>query len=263
MLTMEQILAIAEARATRQPQSSASSSRPRRALAAAHRVDHGPRYVELVFEAPEDFAQGHLRPAQYITMGWHEAIEPRYLVLANSPGESLWRCLIGKDSTLGEAICAFQGSAEALGESLRVSPAEGSGFAMRRAIDEDAPLVMLATGSGVATMHSVLRWLELTHPAMLSATSLFYGELHEQALAYVHDLERLADQGVVVTMAYEAPRDPAHPWKFVQQPLLQLGHDELFSHGIFLLSGARPMLRFATHALLERGVDEGRILLNV
>ena len=263
------MLAIAEANATRRPASSATFARRRAPVGAAYRVEQGPRYLELVFDAPEDFAARHVVPAQYITMGLGEAVEPRYLVLANAPGERRWRCLIGKDSTLGEALGAFEGSARELGEALRVSAPEGIGFDVTRALDEEEqggdqlPLVMLTTGSGVATMHSVLRWLELAHPSQLRSSTLFYGEQSEGTGAYTRYLRELEQRGVAVTMAYEAPADAAYPWQYVQQPWLQRADDALFARGLFLLSGARPMLRFATHALLERGVDEGRILLNV
>lgn len=263
MLTMEQILAIAEAHATRRPATSPTHARHRVRLEAARRIEHGPRYVEVLFEAPSRLMPSHRHPAQYITMGIAGAVEPRYLVLANAPSEPVWRCLISKDSTLGSAICDFQGSDEAFGDMLLVSEAEGSGFAVMRAVEQEAPLVLLTTGSGVATMHSVLRWLEIEHPHTLSSTSIFYGEQNEQALAYAKDLTRFAQRGVEVTMAYEAPLQEDYPWQYVQQPLLQTADEVLFDEGVFLLSGAKPMLRFATHALLERGVDEDRILLNV
>lgn len=259
---MEQILAIAEANASRKPSSGPTERRQRVSTGEVRRVEHGPRYVEVVFEAPPELLTSHRFPAQYITMGLADSVEPRFLVLANAPGDPVWRCLIGKDSTLGEAICALNEGASP-DTQLHVSAAEGRGFVLPRSFDEHTPLIMLATGSGVATMHSVLRWLEHAHPHKLSSTSLFYSEHDEHTLAYSSYLHAMAQRGVEVTMAYESPIERDYPWQYVQQPLLQRADDALFARGLFLLSGARPMLRFVTHALLERGVDEGRILLNV
>ncbi len=256
MLTLEQIISIAEHNASRKPANDASQERVREVAQNIELKEHGPRYIELSFDVSEAFNQSHQYPAQYITIGIGEHVSPRYIVLANAPGEARWCCLITRDSTLGSAIMDAR---DALSQ-VHVSAPEGTGFPLPAVTQ---PLFLLTTGSGVATMRSVLQWLTHNYPERLEHAYLYYGEYNEQSIAYTECLQRWSGMGMEITMAYDSPLQDDYPWSFVQDPVVQHHSEDQLKEGLFLLSGSKPMLHFASKALLERGVEPMQILLNV
>ncbi len=112
-------------------------------------------------------------------------------------------------------------------------------------------------------MRGVLAWLEKNHPVKLAHTHLYYGELHEHTVAYQDELTRWRAAGVQITFAFDAPKQPDYPWRFVQQPFTEAPPEGSIAQGTFLMSGSAVMLRFASEALLKMGVHPDRLLLNV
>ena len=254
--TLEQLEAVASKFASRRPARRADASRERRRAEIADLRREGSRYWRLSLHVEQPWRSAHARPAQYVTLKLGE-LAPRYIALASAPSEPLWELLIDRDSTLGVALGAsVEGDVE-----LALSRPEGDGFDLS-ALPEREDLVLLTTGSGVATMRGLMRALKRDEPERLRHVHLYYGERDLEAIAYRDEIALWRAAGARVFFALDHPTLEI-PWRYVQEALKETAAAKLFERATFLLSGSKAMLHHASLELFRRGVGLERLRLNV
>ena len=251
----EQISEFAHALSESAPATPADAPRRREPARVISLEAAGERYWALELEVSDALASTLQLPAQYTTMRIGE-MDARFLVIASAPGETRWRFLIDQDSTLGEALEAIDASAL----EISVSEAEGRGYVLEEDVRE---LVMLTTGSGLATMCAVLEWAARDRPALLERASLYYGERRNGDFTSVAtELTRWRQAGVAI---YEVSEDGATgATRYVQERFISIMGEEQPRHTTrVLLSGNPLMLRHASAALVTRGFAPAQLSTNV
>ncbi len=200
------------------------------------------RYAWIELETPEKLREAHRHDAQYVTLVLGEN-EPRFFVLANRPGTN-WVFLI--DPT--EAIAPLLEELEP-GSTIEASLPEGAGYPNADDFDR---LLIFATGSGIASVRSVLQRLDDSEDA--PETWLFYGEELARDFAYLEELRDFEARSVTRLAMVSGGT-------FVQQAFDESGVDP--RGAAVFLCGAPVMVHAVTFELLERGVDESCFHTNV
>lgn len=200
------------------------------------------RYTWLELETPTELRELHKRDGQYVTLAI-EGGEPRFFVLANEPGED-WLFLIDPTEALAPVLENLDTR-----DTVLVSRPEGSGYPDAEGLDR---LVIFATGSGIASVRSVLRRLDETNAG--PETWLFYGEEFSEDFAYVEELREIASRSV-------AHLDLVSDGEFVQHAFDERGIDP--RDATIFLCGAPVMMHAVALKLLELGVPESNFHTNL
>lgn len=200
------------------------------------------RYTSIELETHDELKKLHERDGQYVTLVLEES-EPRFFVLANQPGEN-WSFLIDPTESLAPTLDELDP-----GETIEASIPEGSGYPDATSIDE---LIIFATGSGIASVRSVLRRIDASKER--PETWLFYGEELEADFAYVEELRALAARSV-------AHLSLVSDGRFVQHAFDEAGLDP--REAAIFLCGAPVMMHAVALKLLEMGVSEDQFHTNL
>lgn len=238
-------------------------ARPATADRARHRCPilaigpDGPAALRLTVAIDAPSQRASLRiPGQYATIQ-PPGIEPRFSVIAQAPDPAApsWDLLITRDSTLGRALAELR-----VGDMLTVSDAEGPGFDVDRIAG--GPLLIFATGTGIASARPVIQHLERHDASALKKTTIYYGERSWDMFAYSDVIAQWIGAGCAVWRVSEVGEDgQPTPLRYLQHALVRDASADL-SQTTALLAGAQPMLRAVSAELMGRGMPPERILTN-
>lgn len=201
----------------------------------------------LVFDRPLD---GFTRPGQFVTVHV-QGHKPAYFAIASVPGAPL-ELLVKVQGDAAEALAAM-----VPGDAVEISEPIGNGFPIPA--DDDQPLVLLAAGSGLSAVRSVIE-AEVA-AGLPRPVTLFYGVYTPAHRAFVDRLAAWEAAGVDVRLVYS---DPVPGWTgatgFVQGAAAEAG----FVRGdvTVVLCGFPQMVAEAKAAWLEAGADPERVLVN-
>ncbi|MGZ6067967.1 MAG: ferredoxin--NADP reductase [Polyangiales bacterium] len=137
----------------------------------------------------EETAATHARHGQYVEVT--EGDEHGYFVIASAPGERTWDLLVRDGGTMGDRLRAAP-----LGTTFDVSSAQGKGFPVESA--KGHPLVLAATGSGIAAVLSVIG--VRIEEGDAKRTFLLYGVRQRTDVALSAELEAMRAEGVDVAI---------------------------------------------------------------
>ena len=216
--------------------------------------ERNPAFRRLVLAHHDPtFTKHFTHPGQYTTLTY-DTLTPRFLVIASAPTEfeHQWEFLISRDSTLGKAIDANETS------QILLSQPEGRGFDATLWSGQH-PTLLFCSGSGFATMRTLLMHMALHEPDQLSQTTLYFGLNHPRQVPYTTLLNHLSQaHGLEVHYAFDqsetGPRFVQHA--FEENPkALQSAH--------VALSGAPIMIRETAKYLMRQGLPFDRLHLNI
>ncbi|MDF1565847.1 MAG: NAD-binding oxidoreductase [Deltaproteobacteria bacterium] len=196
------------------------------------------------------------RPGQYLRVRCPGGEAVAYLALASAPTDgSPWELLLQPGGGAVDEILAHLGGG---GSAVEVSGAEGAGFGL--AEQAGRPLLLVAGGSGISALRSVLREV-LAAPAAFGPVTLLHGVSGPAALAYPEEHEgwRAAGIRLLVVVSREAPG-----WEgargHVQDHLAGLDLDPGASSAF--LCGPRAMQDDLRRLLLASGFEADRVRTN-
>lgn len=241
-----------------------ADSRPALELSALRKVervqllsydDSNPAFRRIVLQhdTPE-FVSAFHTPGQYTTLTYGD-LSPRFLVIASAPTEtpSCWEFMLSRDSTLGRTISMDEP------EPFWASAPEGNGFSQELWSNDDQPLLLFCSGSGFATMRTLLKHLEANASTKLQHTTLYMGLGQPKEKPYQALLDELQrNHGLAVHYAFD--QSTSGP-RFVQQAFEEnpIG----LTHAHVALSGAPIMIRETSKFLMNHGVPFDRLYLNL
>lgn len=216
--------------------------------------EHNPAFRRLVLAHRDStFSARFTHPGQYTTLTYG-TLNPRFLVIASAPTEfeHRWEFLISRDSTLGKTITPDDTS------PILVSQPEGRGFA-HTLWSGQHPTLLFCSGSGFATMRTLLMHMALHTPDQLGQTTLYFGLNHPQQIPYTTLINHWRETyGLEVHYAFDhsedGPRFVQHAFEANPKPLLS-------TH--VALSGAPIMIRETAKYLMRQGLPFDRLHLNI
>jgi anaerobic sulfite reductase subunit B len=209
-------------------------------------VDDG--LFHLTLEVAPRTRAGFERPGQFNrirTNGFESAF-----AIASSPGESRFDYLVRRGTHVSDALATA-----ALDSAFEVSLPEGRGFPLESAVDRD--LLLVATGTALAPVRSVLRAIAPTR-SRYKAVTLLQGQRSPRQLPWIEELSALSDV-VVKTIVAESTPTWQGPIGLVQTLVPASTTDQT----VAFLVGQREMTDDVTTLLLSAGVPRERIFLNV
>ena len=136
-----------------------------------------------------DVAASHTRHGQYVELRHGET--KGHFVLASAPGDAPWDLVVKRGGALADLLCDLPP-----GTAVVTSLAQGPGFPFDEA--RGRPLVLFATGSGIAAMLSTLRARIATGDA--PRTYLLYGVRERRDVALEAELESIRKAGIDVAV---------------------------------------------------------------
>jgi NAD(P)H-flavin reductase len=202
----------------------------------------------LTFDRP---VADHRVAGQYVTVT-PSGHPPVFFALASAPGAPM-ELLVKMD---GEPAIAVGSSAP--GDTIDVSPAQGSGFALDRVSGYD--LVFLVNGSGLSAARPTLD--AARRDSKPRRIFLYYGVFTPEHRSFLADLERWGNEGVFVRTVVGRPEGTgwAGATGFVQDVAEADGR---LTAGIgAVLVGVPAMVDDARRRLRAAGVPDDRVLLN-
>ncbi|MBX7096387.1 MAG: NAD-binding oxidoreductase [Myxococcaceae bacterium] len=205
-------------------------------------------HLRIATPSRSDGAPGFTTPGQYTQLKVSGAMG--YFAIASAPGLPELEFLVKRGSTVGEALARCQ-----VGDMVEVGPIAGKGFPLEHARGRD--LLLVATGTGSAPMHSVLEVLRARREEV-------------NAVTFLHGVRTPADAEWMAERDWRAARidwrivvsRPPPFWTGrvgrVQDHLAGIGHDLTTA----FLCGQKMMVAEATGALVAQGVPATRVFLN-
>lgn len=216
------------------------------------------RYREIVVDwspeedAPADPLEAYRHPGQYVAIA-PEGAPARFFAIASLPSEMPRMIfLVTRGTPTADALAILEPGAR-----VTISPVLGAGYG--EALAPRGPVVVLTTGSGIASVRPVIN-------ALLRRRSgrpirLFYGEEPPCAFAWPEQLDAWRSAGVEVhTICSERTADGAPC--FVQDAWADTARMEEVREGAFVLCGARSMETAARARLESVGVAPGQVYFN-
>jgi propane monooxygenase reductase component len=200
--------------------------------------------VRLVLEVESEF---DFTPGQYVDIHVPGATDGarRSFSMANLPGDRRIELMI-KRYAGGRLSGMLDGSIK-VGDSIGFTGPYGS----LRVRETDRPILMIAGGSGMAPILSLLR--ELSRQRCGRPIRFFYGARTEQDLFHVDEILRLATEDFVFTPVVE---------RFVHEVVDEfLTGGELDGPDVYMC-GPPPMVEAAEEMLERHGIDEQRIFVD-
>lgn len=212
-----------------------------------------PGLVHVRVRAQAEVLRSFTRAGQFQKLSADGGATQGHFALANAPGEGALEYLMRSAS--GAASLAL--TALAPGERLSMGPVEGPGFPLEQTVGH--PLLLVAVGSGLAPMRSVLRALE-PHRALNDGVSLFYGVNTPEDFPFADELAGWEARGLKLVRSVTVPDAR---WSgatgFIQT---QLAGPPLPADTVVFLVGQKDMLAASKALLLERGVPAKDMHLN-
>ena len=209
--------------------------------------------VHVELDVPQAVAASHTSAGQYVKLAVAGAGEG-YFAIASRPDPTGARVevLLKLGGAVTDAIAAL-----APGDAVRATAAQGKGFPLERAVGRD--LVLVATGSGISPVHSVLQAI-LPRRSDFGIVSLYFGARTPSSFAYRDQFEAWRAASIDVFPVVSRPQDTG--WTgltgYVQS---HLGGVHL-STALAFLCGQKGMVEAVRKALAERGMPADSIFLN-
>lgn len=212
-----------------------------------------PGLVHVRVGAPPAVLGSFVQAGQFQKLSTDGGKTSGYFALANAPGEGTLEYLV---RTASGAASLQLGALEA-GHPVALGRAEGRGFPLEQA--DGHPLLLVAVGSGLAPMRSVLRTLARRH-ALAGQVSLYYGVNTPLDFPFSSELLAWERQGLTVVRSVTVP--DAH-WSgktgFIQR---HLEGPPLPADTVVFLVGQKAMIHEAKAVLSSRGLRAENLHLN-
>jgi propane monooxygenase reductase subunit len=209
-------------------------------VAQVEALTHDIRRLVLDVSEPDDFS---FIPGQYVDVWIPDSDARRSFSMANVPGDGRIELIIKRYE--GGRFSSMLDGAIAAGDELRFTGPYGA-FHLR---ESDKPILMVAGGSGMAPILSLLRRLSSERTDRM--VRFFYGARTEADLFYLDLVEelgaRIPDFGFtpVTGFVHEAADE-------------YLGTGEMLDPQVYMC-GPPPMIDAATEMLEGHGVDDSEI----
>jgi propane monooxygenase reductase component len=229
----------------------------RTTVAAVEALTHDIRRLELEVHEPADFS---FLPGQYVDLWVPGSEAKRSFSMANVPGDGRIELIIKRYP--GGRFSSLLDGGLTEGEELRFTGPYGA-FHLRAG---DQPLLMVAGGSGMAPILSLLR--QMSNKGTERMVRFFYGARAQHDLFYIDLIEELGagipDFGFVPVLSDANPEDR---WEgalplglgFVHEIVDQyLRSGEMQVPQVYMC-GPPPMIDAMIELLPEHGVDEQQI----
>lgn len=209
--------------------------------------------VRVSLAVPPALAASHVAPGQYLKVVI-EGVGESYFAIASRPNPTRdhMELLLKLGSPVADAIAKL-----APGDVIRTSTAQGKGFPMERAVGRD--LVLVATGSGISPIRSVLQTV-MDRRAGLEKVSLYYGARTPDSFAYKDELDAWRAARIDVFPVVSRPADTG--WTGLT------GYVQTHLEGVHIptalafLCGQKPMVEAVRKVLAERGMPAESMFLN-
>lgn len=209
--------------------------------------------VRVALDVPPALAASHVVPGQYVKVTLDGAGESFFAIASrpNPQGDHM-ELLLKLGSPVTDAIARLLP-----GDVIRTSAVQGKGFPIDRAAGRD--LLLVATGSGISPVHSVIETIRADRPAF-GHVSLIFGARTPAAFAYREDFDAWRGSGIKVFPVVSRPVDAS--WTgltgYVQAHLDGID----LSRALAFLCGQKTMVEAVRKALAERGMPIDSMLLN-
>jgi NAD(P)H-flavin reductase len=181
-------------------------------------------------------------------------LKPSYLALASPPGAAHLEFLVKRSGELAGLL--FD---DGVGATVRLDKLLGNGFDVRSQAGKD--LVFVAMGTAIGPIRSAI--LEVGHSRRdFGSVKLVYGVRRPDAFAFVDEMDRWREHGVVLELTVTQPGD--NGWSGAVgrvQPLLADVVRDTFDPVAFIC-GSTEMMQETSHALEALGLPPERILRN-
>jgi NAD(P)H-flavin reductase len=190
------------------------------------------------------------KPGQFVTVSMND-LKPAFFAIASVPGEPL-QLLVKQQGDVASLVTAAEP-----GTAIEVSDAMGGGFPLPEG--DARKLVILATGSGISAVRSVIE-AEIA-AGLPRPVHVLYGVFTLEHRSFVDRLEAWRGKGVVV---HEVLSEPHHGWEgavgFVQDAAKELGLVDADS--TVVLCGFPAMVEAAKALYGDAGAAPEQLLTN-
>ena len=209
--------------------------------------------VHVSLDVPKEVAASHVAPGQYLKVATEGAGEG-FFAIASRPDPSADRVqlLLKLGGAAADAVAHLPA-----GSAVRTTAAQGKGFPLDRAVGRD--LVLVATGSGISPMRSVIEAV-IPRRGDFGIVSLYFGARTPRSFAFEESFDAWRTAKIEVFPVVSQPQDTG--WTgltgYVQS---HLGGVHL-STGIAFLCGQKGMVAAVREALGTLGMPADSMYLN-
>lgn len=219
-------------------------------------MDAGGGLVLLLVGPQRGARDTYKHTGQYVSVKASGDARAGYFVLASDVGADVWELIIRPGSEAANAILAVPDEG-----SILVSDAQGRGFPFEEA--RGRPLLLAATGSGIAAMRAVVshRVREKDAPR----TELLLGVRSRADVPLLQELDAWRTDGVRVTvcLSREETLDEAGLAKgYVQEVARRTAKEAARHGGMIFAAGVKPMIEGIRALAQELGVAEADVRTN-
>jgi NAD(P)H-flavin reductase len=209
--------------------------------------------VHVRFDVPAALAASHVVPGQYVKVALDGAGEGFFAIASGpSPTGARIDLLLKLGSPVTDAIAGLSP-----GDVARMTTAQGKGFPIDRVAGGD--LVLVATGSGISPIHSVLETVA-GRRSEFGKVSLYFGARTPSAFAYREAFDAWRASQIDIFPVVSRPADTG--WTGLTGYVhTHLGGLHL-STAMAFLCGQKPMVEAVRKELVERGMPADSIYLN-
>ncbi len=219
--------------------------------------DAGGGLSRLTLEVPPSVRTTYVRPGQFVstraaTAGGRAA----YFVLANEVGSEAWELLVRRGGEAADALLAMR-----VDDSIDVSSALGAGFPCEEV--RRRPLLLLATGSGIAAMLPVAALRMREGDGALTEALLGVRSRAEVPLAM--RLEEWSVAGVDLTICLSRENPPSGEGGFAKGYVQDVARRTAPSRrpgGMIFAAGVKAMVDAIRLLAAELGVAEADVRTN-
>jgi NAD(P)H-flavin reductase len=233
---------------------------PNAVLSEREPVGGGLHRVRFAIDAHT--AATHTEHAQYVDLRHDGELESETtaqatvkgtFVIASTPGSPTWDVVVKEGGAMADRLRALR-----LGAKLVTSNAQGKGFPF--ASVKHRPLVLAATGSGIAAMLSTIGARIDAHAA--KRTFLLWGVREKRDVGLAPELESMRRVGVEVAicLSREHIDEPGFFKGYVQQVAGERGW--AVNGGVVFAAGNKAMIEGMREAMGSLGLTREDVLLN-
>lgn len=197
-------------------------------------------------------AQAHTRPGQYARLTLEDGV-PRPFVIASAPGSDHFEFLLKVPPERVTQLTALGAD-----DRMTVGRPQGDGFPLEKA--HGMPLWLIAVGSGVAALHSVIEHV-LPRRTSFGDITLLYGVRHAAELAFTDRFGAWAGHSIKVVPVVSRPENGWDGARGYVQDQLPKTFARPSNVCVFIC-GLPEMEKAVAAALLERGVGADQIHRN-
>lgn len=219
----------------------------------AHRAPVGGTLARIVLEIDEATARTHVAHGQYLEVRPLEGDAKSFFVLASPPGAGSFALVVKPAAGVAERLLGAEP-----GTRFTVSEAAGRGYPL--AEQRGKPLLLAATGSGLAAMLSSLRARVADGDA--TRTYLLYGVRERGDVALGDELAAAREAGVeiAVCLSREHAEEPGFFRGYVQE--IARRHGWQLAGGKVFAAGSRAMIDGMREVAEALGLQPTDVLVN-